>query len=43
MPLLEAEELHDGEVLPRLGHHAVIRGDDQEDEVDACRSPPPCS
>jgi hypothetical protein len=30
----DAEELADGEMLPRLRHHALVRGDHQHDEVD---------
>jgi hypothetical protein len=31
---LQAQQIHDRQVLARLRHHAVIGGDDQHDEVD---------
>ena len=34
---LHAEELHDLQVLARLGHHAVVGGDHQHDQVDPAR------
>ena len=33
--LPQAEQVGDGEVFARLGHHAVVGGDDQHQEVDA--------
>jgi len=33
-PLRHPEELEDGEVLTRLGHDPIVRGNDQEGEID---------
>ena len=36
-PVAHAQQLDDGEVLDGLRHHAVVGGDDQQEEVDAGR------
>ena len=35
MPVLQPEQVHDGQMLARLRHDAVVGGDHQHHEVDA--------